>query len=147
MGFTNHQTLMKPEELLFAKTHEWVHFATTSGGARLATVGLSTPGVQALGEVLFVQLPEPGTAVVAGEPFGELESAKAVVDLYSPVSGEVVEVNRALVAAPAQMLADPYGAGWLIKVRLATPSATTEGLLDYATYQRECTPEQPTQPD
>jgi glycine cleavage system H protein len=97
---------MKPEELLFAKTHEWAH-VESSGGGKVATVGISAFAVEALTDLVYMQLPAVGRKVKAGESFGEIESVKAVSDLYSPVSGEVVEVNSALPNKLETLNSDP----------------------------------------
>ena len=122
---------MDLQSLLFLPTHEWVLIQ-----GDVATVGISQFAVEQLTDLLLVELPRPGDSVAAGKSFGEVESVKAVSDLYSPVDGEVVEVNPA-VGADVQVLArDPYGEGWLIKVRLNDPRAEIPGLMDYPTYQR-----------
>ena len=131
---------MKPEELLFAKTHEWAHVESTGGG-KVATVGISAFAVEALTDLVYMQLPAVGRKVKAGESFGEIESVKAVSDLYSPVDGEVVEVNSALPSKLETLNADPYGAGWIAKIKL-TDEATLKNLLDYAAYQKMCAEEQ-----
>ena len=113
----------------FAKTHEWIRLDADG----LATVGISAYAVEALTDLVFMQLPEVGRTVKAGESIGEIESVKAVSDFYAPVSGEIVEVNAALPAKLETLGQDPYGAGWLVKLR---PSDTGElaGLLDQAAY-------------
>jgi len=131
---------MKPEELLFAKTHEWAH-VESSGGGKVATVGISAFAVEALTDLVYMQLPTVGRKVKAGESFGEIESVKAVSDLYSPVDGEVVEVNSALPNKLETLNADPYGAGWIAKIRL-TDEAALKNLMDYAAYQKMCAEEQ-----
>jgi glycine cleavage system H protein len=131
---------MKPEELLFAKTHEWAHVESTGGG-KVATVGISAFAVEALTDLVYMQLPAVGRKVKAGESFGEIESVKAVSDLYSPVDGEVVEVNSALPSKLETLNADPYAAGWIAKIKL-TDEATLKNLLDYAAYQKMCAEEQ-----
>lgn len=131
---------MKPEELLFAKTHEWAH-VESSGGGKVATVGISAFAVEALTDLVYMQLPSVGRKVKAGESFGEIESVKAVSDLYSPVDGEVVEVNSALPNKLETLNADPYGAGWIAKIRL-TDEAALKNLMDYAAYQKMCAEEQ-----
>src|SRR6478752_2561711 len=131
---------MKPEELLFAKTHEWAH-VESSGGGKVATVGISVFAVEALTDLVYMQLPTVGKKVKAGESFGEIESVKAVSDLYSPVDGEVVEVNSALPNKLETLNADPYGAGWVAKIKLADEAAL-RNLLDYAAYQKMCAEEQ-----
>ena len=131
---------MKPEELLFAKTHEWAH-VESSGGGKVATIGISAFAVEALTDLVYMQLPAVGRKVKAGESFGEIESVKAVSDLYSPVDGEVVEVNSALPNKLETLNADPYGAGWVAKIKLADEAAL-RNLLDYAAYQKMCAEEQ-----
>ncbi|GAA1913401.1 glycine cleavage system protein GcvH [Streptomyces sodiiphilus] len=106
--------MSNPEQLRYSKEHEWL--ATADDG--LATVGITAHAANALGDVVFVQLPEPGDTVSAGEPCGELESTKSVSDLYSPVSGEITEVNQNVVDDPALVNSSPFEAGWLFKVRV-----------------------------
>jgi len=113
----------------FAKTHEWIRLDDDG----LATVGISAYAVEALTDLVFMQLPEVGRTVKAGESIGEIESVKAVSDFYAPVSGEVVAVNAALPANLETLGQDPYGAGWLVRIR---PSGTAElaSLLDQSAY-------------
>lgn len=113
----------------FAKTHEWIRLDADG----LATVGISAYAVEALTDLVFMQLPEVGRQVKAGESIGEIESVKAVSDFYAPVSGEVVAVNAALPNQLETLGQDPYGSGWLVKLR---PSDAGElaGLLDQAAY-------------
>ncbi len=106
-----------PSELKYDKEHEWVR---TDGDT--AVIGISDFAQDQLGEVVFVDLPEAGTQVVSGEAFGEIESVKSVSDLFSPVNGSVVEVNAALSDSPETVNEDPYGDGWLIKVKMSDPS-------------------------
>ena len=103
-----------PEDLLYTKSHEWVR---TEGDA--ATIGITDHAQNELGDVVFVELPEEGDTFDAGEPFGTVESVKAVSDLYTPVGGEVVEVNSALEDAPEKINKDPYGEGWIVKLRIS----------------------------
>jgi glycine cleavage system H protein len=131
---------VKPEELLYAKTHEWVQVAGGPQG-KVATVGISAFAVEALTDLVYMQLPSVGAKMKAGESFGEIESVKAVSDLYSPVDGEVVEVNSALPNKLETLNSDPYGAGWLVKVKLSDEAAI-KNLLDYAAYQKLCAEEQ-----
>ncbi len=126
---------MKPEELKFAETHEWVHVAEKNG-SQIATIGISTVAVEALTDLVYMELPAIGRKVSAGSSFGEVESVKATSDLYSPVDGEVVEVNSSLPDNLDRLNADPYGAGWIIKVKLANENALGK-LLDYAAYQKQ----------
>ena len=132
---------MNPEKLLFAKTHEWVAVEDGSSGGKLATVGVSAFAVEALTDLVFMQLPNVGRKVKAGESFGEIESVKAVSDLYSPVDGEIVEVNSALANKLETLDSDPYGAGWIAKIKLSDESAL-KNLLDYTAYQKMCAEEQ-----
>jgi glycine cleavage system H protein len=131
---------VKPEDLLYAKTHEWVHVQSDSSGAKIATLGITAFALEALTDLVYIELPEVGRQVSAGEPFGEVESVKAVSDLYSPVDGEVVEVNTAIADNLEQLNQDPYEKGWLIKVRIADESALAK-LMDLAAYQKQCAEE------
>ncbi|MBN1912352.1 MAG: glycine cleavage system protein GcvH [Pirellulales bacterium] len=128
---------MTPEKLLYSKTHEWVHVETDAAGAKVATVGLSTFALKALTDLVFLDLPEVGTDVTAGSPFGEIESVKAVSDLNSPVDGQIVEVNTAVVDDLEGLADDPYGAGWLVKIKIADESGLAH-LMDHAAYQKQC---------
>jgi glycine cleavage system H protein len=116
-------------EMKFAKTHEWIRPEADG----LATVGISAYAVEALTDLVFMQLPAVGRQVKAGESFGEIESVKAVSDLYAPVSGEIVAVNTALPGQLDLLGKDPYGAGWVMKIRPADP-AELAGLLDQTAY-------------
>ncbi|NBX30471.1 glycine cleavage system protein GcvH [bacterium] len=113
----------------FAKSHEWAR--PEEGG--LVTVGISSYAVEALTDLVFMQLPDVGRRVKAGESLGEIESVKAVSDIYAPVSGEVVEVNTALPSALETLGRDPYGAGWIVRLRPDDP-AEMSALLDQAAY-------------
>ncbi|HLA86179.1 MAG TPA: glycine cleavage system protein GcvH [Thermoguttaceae bacterium] len=128
---------MKPEELLYAKTHEWVHVSTDAAGAKVATVGLSTFALEALTDLVFLDLPDVGRKVTAEQPFGEVESVKAVSDLYSPVDGEIVAVNHALSDQLEHLSEDPYGNGWMVKIKVTNPAALSN-LMDYPTYKKQC---------
>lgn len=122
---------MDPKTLRYAPTHEWV---SLEGG--VATIGISRFAVDQLTDLITIDLPKAGTKVAAGKSFGEVESVKAVSDLYSPVTGEVVEVNSA-VAGNVQLLAeDPYTKGWLIKVKVEG-AAPPPGLLDHDAYEKK----------
>ena len=122
---------MDPSTLRYSPTHEWVHLDGTT-----ATVGISRFAVDQLTDLIMIELPSVGTHLVAGKSFGEIESVKAVSDLYAPVGGEVIEVNKA-VAENVQLLADdPYDQGWLIKVKVTDPSQAAE-LLDAAAYEKK----------
>ncbi|GAA2364599.1 glycine cleavage system protein GcvH [Streptomyces carpaticus] len=106
--------MSNPVELRYSKEHEWLS-AVEDG---VATVGITAYAADALGDVVYVQLPEVGDTVSAGETCGELESTKSVSDLYSPVTGEVTEVNAAVVEEPALVNSEPFAGGWLFKVRI-----------------------------
>lgn len=127
---------MKPEDLYYAKTHEWVAVAE-EGGAQIATVGISAFAVEALTDLVFIELPTVGKQVEAEQPFCEVESVKAVSDIYAPVDGEVVAVNTALPDALETLSSDPYGAGWIAKIKIKDDSALGN-LLDHAAYQKQC---------
>jgi len=116
-------------EMKFAKTHEWIRPEADG----VATVGISAYAVEALTDLVFMQLPAVGKKVKAGESFGEIESVKAVSDLYAPVSGEIVAVNTALPGQLDLLGKDPYGAGWVMKIRPDDP-AEMSALLDQAAY-------------
>ena len=115
---------MNPEQLRFSKTHEWVYVDEQSD-PKIATLGLSAFAIEALTDLVFIELPEVGTAVTAGSAFGEVESVKAVSDLYSPVTGEVCEANTALPDNFDLLGNDPYGAGWIIKIKIADDGRVT----------------------
>ena len=121
---------MDPSQLRYSPTHEWVHIDGST-----ATVGISRFAVDQLTDLIMIELPSVGTHLVPGKSFGEIESVKAVSDLYAPIGGEVVEVNGN-VANDVQLLADdPYEKGWLIKLRIDDPSDTAE-LMDFAAYEK-----------
>ena len=101
-----------PEELQYTKTHEWIRRE-----GDIATIGITDHAQDELGDVVFIELPDEGATFSAGDSFGVIESVKAVSDLYAPVGGEVVEVNEALNDAPEKVNEDPYGNGWMIKLR------------------------------
>jgi glycine cleavage system H protein len=123
---------MDPNHLKFTPTHEWVHVE-----GDVATIGISQFAVDQLTDLLTVELPKVGASVTAGKSFGEIESVKAVSDLYAPVSGQVLEVNQDVVQDIQVLAGDPYEKGWLIKVRFATVEPNLASLLDYETYQRK----------
>jgi glycine cleavage system H protein len=131
---------MKPEQLLYAKTHEWVAVEPGSSGGNVATVGISAFAVESLTDLVFMQLPEVGRRVKAGDPMGEIESVKAVSDLYSPISGEIIEVNKDLPNKLETLSTDPYGAGWIAKIKIDDESSLA-GLMDYKAYQKQCAEE------
>jgi glycine cleavage system H protein len=118
-----------PEELKYTEEHEWVLLEE-----ELATIGISDFAQDALGDVVFVELPEVGTEVVAGKAFGVVESVKAVSDVYAPVSGTVEEVNEDLPDTPEIINTSPYDDGWMIKIRMTDPSEA-EDLMNAEDYQ------------
>jgi glycine cleavage system H protein len=117
-----------PEDLLYHPGHGWARLE-----GELATLGVTWHAQHELGEIVFLDPPEVGSTLTQGEPYGELESAKAVSDLIAPLSGEIVEVNTALADDPAPINADPYGRGWIVRARVAG-AAGREELLDAAAY-------------
>ena len=120
-----------PDDLLYHAEHDWARI--DSDDAALATLGITWYAQDSLGEVVFFDLPAVGTVVKKDEAYAEVESVKAVSDVIAPLSGEIVEVNEALSDGPQAINEDPYGAGWLIKVRLADP-AEREALMDASAY-------------
>ncbi len=122
-----------PEHLLYHPEHDW---ALIDGDT--ATFGVTWYAQDSLGEIVFFDPPEVGSSVTKDEPYAEVESVKAVSDVYSPLSGEIVEVNTALGDKPEAINDDPYGEGWLVKVKLSDPSETDQ-LLDVSTYTSQLT--------
>jgi glycine cleavage system H protein len=120
-----------PEDLRYTAEHEWV---APRADASTLRVGITDFAQDSLGDVVYVQLPEVGAKVTAGEALGEIESTKSVSDIYAPVSGTVVARNDALDGEPALVNSDPYGAGWLVELEPAEPVAVDE-LLDAAAYR------------
>ena len=116
-----------PQDLQYTKSHEWVR--VESG---VATVGITEHAQDELGDVVFVELPEQGATLAAGDSFGAVESVKAVSDLYAPVGGEGVEVNGMLEDSPEKINEDPYGEGWILKLRISDEA----DLLSAADYER-----------
>ncbi|MCL2654284.1 MAG: glycine cleavage system protein GcvH [Coriobacteriia bacterium] len=117
-----------PDELYYTNDHEWVRIESDS-----ATVGITDFAQDQLGGLVFVNLPAPGEGFVAGEVFGEVESVKSVSELLAPLAGEVTEVNAELEGAPETINNDPYGAGWIIKIKLSDPAQVGD-LLDADAY-------------
>lgn len=120
---------MDPEKLKYLPTHEWL---VVDGD--LATIGISKFAVDQLTDLLQIELPKPGKQISTDKSFGEIESVKSISDLHSPVSGEVLEVNEDVVGNLQVLADDPYGNGWLIKVRV---TGTADGLLDYEAYEKK----------
>jgi glycine cleavage system H protein len=129
-----------PEKLLFAKSHEWVALDKDASGAKIATIGVSAFALEALTDLVYIELPKIGRQLKAGETFGEIESVKAVSDLYSPVTGEVIAIHQELPQHLELLGADPYTQGWMVKVKLTSDQGLDQ-LLDYAAYQRQCAEE------
>ena len=122
---------MDPKSLRFAPSHEWVSLE-----GDIATIGISRFAVDQLTDLIVIELPAVGAKLTAGKSFGEVESVKAVSDLYAPISGEVVEVNSQ-VASDVQLLAqDPYEIGWLVKIRVDDPAAVND-LMDHDAYEKK----------
>ena len=122
-----------PEDLLYHPEHDWARFDADDPG--LATFGITWFAQDALGEVVYFEPPEVGSKVTKDEPYCEVESVKAVSDVYAPLSGEIVEVNDALEDTPEKINEDPYGKGWLVKVRLTAPEEAG-ALLDAGEYRK-----------
>jgi len=122
---------MDPAQLRYSDTHEWVHLDGST-----ATVGISRFAVDQLTDLIMIELPEVGTRLVPGKSFGEIESVKAVSDLYAPIGGEVTEVNTAVVENVQLLADDPYDQGWLIKLKIADAAETAE-LMDFAAYEKK----------
>jgi glycine cleavage system H protein len=116
--------------LRYTRTHEW---AKVEGD--VAVVGVTDYAQSELGDITYLELPQPGATVKQGEPMGVIESVKAASDIYAPLSGEVIEANQAIVEAPEKVNQSPYGEAWLVKVRLSDPSEL-ETLMDDVTYEQ-----------
>lgn len=116
-------SLEYPSDLKYLDSHEYVRLE-----GEIATIGISAFAVDQLGDIVFLELPEVGDAVIKGESFGSVESVKAVEDLYSAISGTVIERNEAMIEAPEQVAQDPYGEGWLLKLRVNELSEVDDAL-------------------
>lgn len=123
---------MNTNQLRYAETHEW---ALLNGD--IATIGITAHAVEQLTDLVYMDLPKIGSRVSAGSPFGEVESVKATSDLYSPVDGEVVEVNSTLPDNLELLNSDPYSAGWIMKVKVSDKSSLNK-LMDLAAYEKMC---------
>lgn len=123
---------MYPEDLKYTSEHEWVRTPGDAEGS--VRIGITDFAQEALGDIVYVSLPQVGDSVTAGETCGELESTKSVSDIYAPVSGEVVATNSALDSTPELVNSDPYEAGWLFEVSVSD-AAQVDGLMDAAAYQ------------
>lgn len=123
---------MNPQGLKFSQTHEWVRLE-----GQIATVGISDFAVKELTDLVYIELPKVGATVTAGETFGEVESVKAVSDLYSPVSGKVTAVNTPLADDLAALSDDAFGKGWIAKIQVSGPDAVAN-LMSHAEYEKFC---------
>ena len=121
---------MYPQDLHYTKQHEWVRLSDDVG-----VVGITDYAQQELGDIVYVDLPRVGTKVEQAKVMGSVESVKAVSDIYSPLSGEVIEINNLLATAPEKLNESPHGDGWLVKIRLSVP-AEVQGLLSAADYSK-----------
>lgn len=122
-------TLEYPDDLQYLDSHEYVRIE-----GEIATIGISAFAVDQLGDIVFIEIPQEGDKLTQGERFGTIESVKAVEEMYSPVTGTVIESNQAIADTPEELAADPYGEGWLVKVRLDNED-DIEGALTATAYQ------------
>jgi glycine cleavage system H protein len=120
---------MYPDNFRYTKEHEWVLVEGDTG-----TIGITDHAQEELGDIVYVDLPKAGARIEQGKSLGSVESVKAVSEIYSPVSGEVADVNRALADTPETLNSDPHGAGWLVKIRLSAP-AEVDRLMSAADYE------------
>ena len=118
-----------PAEPRYSSDHEWVRVEGTT-----ATIGITEYAQDALGDVVFVEMPDAGLAVAAGESFSEVESTKSVSDIYAPITGSISEVNAELESQPELLNSDPYGAGWICRIEISDPSEL-DGLMDAEAYR------------
>ena len=125
---------MRPDDRKYMKSHEWAKLEGDPAEGAVLTVGLTDFAIEQLTDLVFVEMPAVGDRFKQGDAFGVIESVKAVSDIYAPVSGEVIEVNEAIDDGPETVNADPYGEGWLFKVRITAPGEV-ESLLDAAAYE------------
>ena len=121
---------MYPQNFRYTKEHEWVNVEGDTG-----TIGITDHAQKELGDIVYVDLPKIGAIAEKGKTIGSVESVKAVSDIYSPVSGEVVAVNDLLASSPEKLNEDPHGAAWLVKIRMASPADTAE-LMNAADYEK-----------
>ena len=122
---------MDPSTLRYAASHEWAHLAGDE-----CTIGITQFAVDQLTDVVYIELPDVGDHVFAGDSFGEIESVKAVSDLYAPVNGEVTAVNEKVIEDPSRVTSDPYGKGWMVKVKVE-PGTTLDHLMTLEQYQKQ----------
>lgn len=121
--------MTRPVDLKYSPSHEWARIEDGT-----VTVGITDHAVEQLGDLVFVDLPEPGTAIARGAAFGEIESTKSASELFAPLSGEITEVNSGLVDDLEPLAADPFGAGWMIKISISNPEEASE-LIDLEKYE------------
>ncbi len=127
---------MDPKTLRYASTHEWSHLERG-----VCTVGITKFAVEQLTDIVYIELPDVGDHVFTGEGFGEIESVKAVSDLYSPVDGEVVAINEKLLNDPTPVTTDPYGEGWLVKIKVE-PGNNLDHLMTLEQYEKQIASEE-----
>ena len=127
---------MDPKKLRYQTTHEW---ASLEGG--VCTLGITQFAVEQLTDVVYIELPDVSDNVFAGESFGEIESVKAVSDLYSPINGEIVAINEKLLDDPGRVTSDPYGKGWMAKIK-AEPGQTLDHLMTLEQYEKQIAKEE-----
>ena len=124
-----------PDDRRYTDQHEWAQLAGSGGAGSVVRVGITDHAQDALGDIVFVQLPAVGDEVGPGTPMGEVESTKSVSDVYAPVAGTVSAVNDALGDTPETLNSDPYGEGWLVEITVDGDGDPTDGLMDAAAYQ------------
>jgi len=122
--------MTSPSDLKFTKSHEWLRI-----DGDVVTIGVTDHAQSELGDITYLELPDPGSEISAGDPFGVVESVKAASDIYAPIDGEVIERNEKAIAAPDVVNSSPYGDAWLIKVRVSDPSQL-DGLMGPAQYDK-----------
>ena len=128
---------MIPDDLYYSKDHEWLRLEADG----IASIGITDHAQQELGDIVYVELPEPDSSLEADEAMGSVESVKAVSEIFCPVGGTVAEVNDALEDAPEQVNSDPYGDGWLIRLKLDDPGSPAATMLSAAQYEQHVTSE------
>jgi glycine cleavage system H protein len=124
-----------PNDRRYTDQHEWALVQEDDAGAAVVRIGITDHAQDALGDIVFVQLPDVGEEVSAGSPIGEVESTKSVSDIYAPIAGVIAAVNTTLESAPETINADPYGDGWLVEIRVSDGGDPTADLLDAEAYQ------------
>lgn len=130
---------MNPENLLYAKSHEWLN-VESAGGQKTCAIGISDFAVKELKDLSYLELPEVGKQYKAGQAFGVIESVKAASDLYTPVAIEITAVNKELPDDLDRLVNDPYGSGWIVKAKILDENGMQD-LMDYKSYQKQCAEE------